>query len=151
MNYRQFLNSWVVAQTIIFAVLIFAPNGSDYNLADSVMQILWMLGIVGWVILIKAIYDLRKSLAIEPIPSKNGQLETNGIYRYLRHPMYVAVFFIFSGIALGSGSWLSVIFYIVLILFFVAKSRYEEKRLVEKYPGYKKYMQTVGGFIPRIF
>lgn len=150
MNLKQLLNPWVIVQAVIFMAILLLPDGNDFRLSAATSFVVTVLAFSGWLILIMAIYDLRKVLAIEPDPIEQGNMQTSGVYAHIRHPMYTAVWMIFLGIALGSQRWLGVAFYVVLVCFFIAKSRYEEQLLIKAYPGYKKYMHQVGAFVPKI-
>ena len=148
MNYRQLLNPWVIVQVLLFSAILLMPDGTSFSVSDELTFSLRLVGFIGWAILFKSIYDLRKSLAIEPIPSERSSLQVHGIYRFVRHPMYVAVWFIFGGISINRQSWLTLSLYVLLIVFFIAKSRYEENQLILKFPEYKNYMKRTGAFLP---
>ena len=95
-----------------------------------------------------AIYNLRHSLSIAPQPIKKGQLEAQGIYHYIRHPMYLSVFLVSIGIAVNSGSYAKFVIVALIIIFFRVKTGYEESMLRKKYPSYEKYMKNTGRYLP---
>jgi protein-S-isoprenylcysteine O-methyltransferase Ste14 len=139
----------LVAQTVLFAVLLFVPAGSSIAIPDWIRVISLALSLLGAVILLRALFDLRHSLAVQPTPLADGKLQTCGMYALIRHPMYVAVWLIFGGIVLRSGSLLKAALFALLVVFFVFKARYEERLLQQKYQGYKDYMKRVGAFLPK--
>lgn len=80
-------------------------------------------------------------------------VNTSGIYRYSRHPMYVGGFFFFSGLCLigWSTSVWSIVF-LTLFLFYVPFTHWtallEESFLMKKYgDSYRGYMNKVPRYI----
>ena len=47
------------------------------------------------------------------------------------------------GISIRSGDWISLALSLGLVPFFLAKSSFEERHLLEEYPGYSAYQQRV--------
>lgn len=110
--------------------------------AGTALEWIGALGIV-----LSAI-SIRTSLTALPIPKAHAQLGTNGLYRYVRHPMYTSVIILALGIALLSGSIIKYILVLCLALLFYYKSVYEERYLHIKYPEYDKYATKTPRFIP---
>ena len=54
---------------------------------------------------------------------------TSGPYRYVRHPMYAMMFFMWPGIALLLGSWWALMPALVIIIVFVIRTALEDKTL----------------------
>ena len=104
--------------------------------------------LVGIIVLILSLYDLRKSLTALPLPTRNGQLQVSGLYRFVRHPMYVGVLTLSLGIAISGNTVFHYLLVAALYVLFSYKARYEEQLLVAKYPGYKSYMKKTPRFIP---
>ena len=65
---------------------------------------------------------------------------TKGIYRYLRHPMYLTSFLVFIGVGVASASWifllLSVVYIIMPLLFVDAEERFCLKQYGDSYREY---------------
>ena len=68
---------------------------------------------------------------------------STGPYRLVRHPMYAGagLLVLFSGVALGS--WVSVVFAVVLMLVIVLRLLDEEKFLQANLKGYEEYRRKV--------
>ena len=93
----------------------------------------------------------RKSMNISPALRRNAELQTKGVYRFVRHPMYTAVL-IFCGTYVlpdltvhGGVLWLS------LVLVLRIKIYYEERMLKMRFPGYGQYASRVKRLIPYLY
>jgi protein-S-isoprenylcysteine O-methyltransferase Ste14 len=144
------LKSWllVIIQGLLLAGLVLASQAADtprfVDVGGRIVQI------VGALLLLVAVYNLRKSLTALPLPTKNGQLQVRGLYRYVRHPMYVGVLVLSLGIAISGNTLLHYVLFALLYLLLDYKARYEEQLLAAKYPGYKSYQSKTPRFIPRV-
>ena len=139
--------SYVIVQAIILILLIFANMTFGISIRKFVLigSILEMAGIVG---IFASSYSIRTSLTAMPLPKEHGQLATNGLYKFVRHPMYTSVLAFSLGLALASGSAHKYLLVIGLYALFYYKSRYEEVYLGRKYAGHKEYSNTTPRFIP---
>lgn len=70
------------------------------------------------------------------------QLVTEGAYKYLRHPIYSAIFLSMIGYVLQHWSWRNLILTAVGVFLFVIKSLAEERLLCQD-PVYLDYTQRV--------
>jgi protein-S-isoprenylcysteine O-methyltransferase Ste14 len=141
--------SWlfVSVQGVLLAVLIFFTDSAAAP-SGVVVVVGRVVELIGAVTLLISFYDLRKSLTALPMPKQNGVLQTHGLYKYVRHPMYVGVLTVSLGIAIASGSLWKYLVVLALYVLFSLKARYEETLLVAKYPGYAAYMQATRRFVP---
>ncbi|MBM3150178.1 MAG: isoprenylcysteine carboxylmethyltransferase family protein [Chloroflexi bacterium] len=84
---------------------------------------------------------------------KSGQLlVSDGVYRYIRHPMYAAHMLWGIAQALLVWNWISGLASLVIFvpLYFLRVTR-EEKLMLEQFgDGYKSYMNRTGRIIPRL-
>lgn len=146
---NDYIKSWlfVSAQAVLLVLLIFLTN-SGTSPAHLIVISGKFVEYAGGVILLITFYDLRKSLTALPLPKERGVLQVRGLYKFVRHPMYVGVIVFSLGIAISSGMFRKYLIVLGLVLLFNYKARYEEKLLVAKYSGYKAYMQKTRRFIP---
>jgi len=92
---------------------------------------------------------LGRQLSPFPAPTAGSRLRTGGIFALVRHPIYGGVILIFVGIALRSGSAVSLLLSLALVQFLWFKSTSEERLLTERFPDYDGYRQRVTRrFIP---
>ena len=86
---------------------------------------------------------------IRPDPKPGGSLVTRGPYRWVRHPMYLAVMvfmaaFCVAGDALQWAAWAA------LLGVLVAKAVREERELPLVHPGYADYRARTRAILPLI-
>lgn len=107
---------------------------------------------IGFVIFV---FGLRDQIPLYPRPSSpEGEkplppFKPGGIYRAIRHPIYLGLIVTALGVALSVGSLWSLGAVAALAVFFYFKSRLDEKRYLAIYPEYSAYQQKTGGFFPR--
>jgi protein-S-isoprenylcysteine O-methyltransferase Ste14 len=83
---------------------------------------------------------------------QDHMLVTNGIYRYIRHPMYASQWLWVIAQMLLLQNWLAgptnLIFFIP---FYILRVQAEEKMMLDTFGDqYREYMRRVGGVIPRL-
>jgi protein-S-isoprenylcysteine O-methyltransferase Ste14 len=102
--------------------------------------VLVVAGVVigGW-----AVVMLGRDLTIYPHPLEEARLVDRGPYRLVRHPIYFAVILGGLGLALSFLSTAAAIVALVFIPFFMAKTGFEEDRLVERVAGYREYRSAI--------
>jgi len=77
-----------------------------------------------------------------------GEPWTKGLYRYSRHPMTLAAFFILISAGIASASWVFLVFSIVLIALWAILVIAEERFCLEKYGDtYREYMNRTPRWI----
>ena len=84
---------------------------------------------------------------------ENGQvlsdhiIVSNGLYRYIRHPIYIGDLLLLLGLELSLNSWLVVALGLIapVVLW---KAVREERILIKNLPGYAEYCRTTKRFIP---
>jgi protein-S-isoprenylcysteine O-methyltransferase Ste14 len=74
---------------------------------------------------------------------RKQQLVTNGVYRLVRHPMYLSLLLIFAGIPLLLNSYLGLAVSMVVIVLLVFRITGEEKMLMKEFEGYAEYKRKV--------
>ena len=82
------------------------------------------------------------------ITTSPDQLITKGVYRYSRHPMYLATFIICLGTGIASVSLLFVLLSVIMVFCFHKEAIIEERYCLNKYKNaYPKYMSYVPRWI----
>ena len=104
---------------------------------------------VGLAVLFAGMATLGKNLtpATEPLP--DGELVTRGIYRVVRHPIYLGVSVVLAGYGLLRGGWpAGALVGAVALAYFERKARVEERWLLLRTPGYEAYRARVPRILP---
>ena len=87
-------------------------------------------------------------VTINIVSSPVDQPITGGLYRYSRHPMYVASFPVLVGAAVSSASWLFLLLSILFTVSHFINGIAEERRCLEAYGGsYREYMNRTPRWI----
>lgn len=81
---------------------------------------------------------------------ERNELLTEGLYRYVRHPMYAGHFFlVWPGIALLFRSWMMLLGVAVMILLFFCFIRQEERNMEEEFgQSYRDYRKRTPLLFP---
>jgi len=78
------------------------------------------------------------------IQDDRGQVVVQeGIYRQIRHPMYLGIIVGFLGIPLALSSWWAMIPSVVIVGLFVYRAKREDQMLKDGLDGYTEYIKTV--------
>ena len=73
---------------------------------------------------------------------------TRGLYRYLRHPLYLAMLLVFTGIGIASVSWVLLLFVVIFFILINIEANSEERFCLEKYGDvYREYMNKTPRWI----
>lgn len=137
---------WVGAQLVWFATIAFGLvyDGSlPGSGLDPVRVSGGALALIGAVVGLLAARSLGRALTILPEPVRDVSLVETGVYAHARHPIYGGVFLVMLGVSLLLASRAGTVLSIGLVLFFWAKSTYEERQLRIAYPGYSSYRRRV--------
>jgi protein-S-isoprenylcysteine O-methyltransferase Ste14 len=67
----------------------------------------------------------------------------SGPYQYVRHPMYVGILILVSGMALALGSWLALAPATLIVVVFSVRITLEERLLRAELAGYDEYTREV--------
>jgi protein-S-isoprenylcysteine O-methyltransferase Ste14 len=144
-------NLLVGIQFLLLVVIIGVPLprfGEDFP--DWVVGVGSLLVWVGLIILALSIFKLGGSLTASPIPKNDSVLKTDGLYKWMRHPIYSGLIATGLGLAIESESLLNLLVAVALIVLLNYKAKWEESFLLERYPEYRTYMSKTGRFVPRL-
>ncbi len=112
--------------------------------------------LVRWVVfvltVVGAVFVIVWSLKSLPPATRGKELVTNGVYRYLRHPLYAAFLSCLNfGLAVLLNNWIYIIWAVLLHGVWHWNIESEEKLMRQEFPSeYEEYCQITGRFIPRI-
>ena len=133
---KAFLLTGKLFSLACLVLLVLTP----LKLGASVFIIGTSLYGLGWVGLVLAILDFKNT--------PPGQLVTRGLYRVSRHPQIFALFIMFVGMCLATGSWVALLVLVLSKLFQHPTIVAEEEACLAHYgDSYRAYMRRT----PRYF
>jgi len=141
---------FVAIQFVLFILYFFDIDDWFFNTVQEIKYIALVLLGIGILIFIISLLQLNKNLSPFPSPKSNAQLIQNGIYKYIRHPIYTGLLLITFGFTLYIGSLFKFVVCIALFTLFYYKSLYEEQKLIAVFPDYLEYKKYTGRFIPKL-
>jgi protein-S-isoprenylcysteine O-methyltransferase Ste14 len=152
MNNRLKGNLLVLGQFVLIALLIFVPSsGPNTGVFSHFLSAVAIFSLLaGFVILGVSAIALGKSLTAHPIPGKNAQLVTDGLYKFVKHPIYTGLILVGFGLMITGGFFPHALFFIALVLLLNYKASFEEALLTKTYAGYADYSKKTGRFLPRL-
>jgi protein-S-isoprenylcysteine O-methyltransferase Ste14 len=118
----------------------------------SVPQIIsWLLIIASVFVVLSGFYMLRKFGAPKDVIDDTAVLVTQGIYKYIRHPLYSSLILLSWGVFLKDISPVAFALALVASGLPVAMAKVEEKDNISKFgDDYAEYIKTTKMFIPFI-
>lgn len=137
---------YVVIQLSCIIYLIFNMQFERLNvLSYGLIAIAVAIGL-------SAVISMKFSnLNIMPTLKEQHQLVTNGIYHWIRHPMYASVLLLCLAFTLTNNHQVAQFVMLILLLDLVLKSNLEEKLLTQRFEKYQAYKNNTGRFIPFLF
>lgn len=143
-----------VQVALLTAIALSALVGLEWP--DAVRPIAYAVGAlllaVGVGVLVAGAIGLGSALTPFPAPRGRGELQTGGVYRFARHPMYGGGILIALGWSMLFATPFGFALTILLAVFADLKSRREESWLEQKYADYEDYKQrTKYRLIPYIW
>ncbi len=91
------------------------------------------------------------NFAVYPEPLEQARLVTSGPYRWVRHPMYLAVLLFMLGIAMYNGGLWNQLSLLTLLLAILGKMQREERYLHARFAEYPEYACRCKRLIPFIY
>jgi len=87
---------------------------------------------------------IQNGYAAATVTVETGQkVASGGVYKFVRHPMYVGNVIMMVGMPLALGSYWGLLFVIPGVAVLVFRILDEEKLLTQELPGYREYAQHV--------
>lgn len=142
---------WVVGQFFLLLLILIIP-GPDFPTVILSPVIFHLIGgifiVTAYLILVSGSKSLRKALTPFPYPIEKAPLIQEGIYHFIRHPLYFGVILGGFGVSFWRMNVLAVGLSVGLTFFLNAKADQEEVWLLQKFPEYEAYRKKTKKLIP---
>lgn len=147
---------WAVAQVPLLVLAVFLPDWdgiADRSFGGPVRWLGWGVVAIAVSLFVGSLVPLlrRRALTPMPHPARNASLETRGLYRWMRHPMYTSMVVAIVGWSLVQLSVATALYAVVVAVFFDRKAESEEAFLRARYPQYADYARRVHRFVPGLY
>jgi protein-S-isoprenylcysteine O-methyltransferase Ste14 len=145
-NWGERGEAYFAAQAVVMLCVLL---GGVPVVGDAAMLLLGPgLLLAGLAVIALSFRDLGDSLSPWPVPASaeegNTGLKTDGLYAYVRHPMYAGLLAACAGLSIVSGSAVRLLLTAVLLYVLEVKSDYEEGELVKAFGSeYERYRASV--------
>jgi protein-S-isoprenylcysteine O-methyltransferase Ste14 len=108
-----------------------------------------VLVVLGAAVNIIGRFSLGRNWGNQVIIYQDHALVTGGAYRFVRHPLYASLIWMFVGASLVFQNWASLLATMFLFIpAMVYRGKLEEKALSTQFPGYAEYRERTGMFFP---
>ncbi|ORW86646.1 hypothetical protein AWB92_25085 [Mycobacterium sp. IEC1808] len=130
---------------VLFAMMAF--SALDHRMGWSTVPV-W-LSLFGDVLVaaglgLAMLVIIQNSYAAATVTVEAGQkVASGGVYKFVRHPMYVGNVIMMVGMPMALGSYWGLLFVIPGVAVLVFRILDEEKLLIQDLPGYRDYAQHV--------
>jgi protein-S-isoprenylcysteine O-methyltransferase Ste14 len=141
---------------VIFAVVAAHPHGHgwaiDHHLWTPPLVVALAGGVVAMIGVAFAIWarvTIGRNWSGSVTLKEDHELQTNGPYALVRHPIYTGLYAMCLGTAITFGEIANVLIFVVAVLTFTLKIRSEESLMCEAFPNeYPEYRQRVKSVVP---
>ena len=136
----------VALQFTLLGILFLKPTGALLVESKVLQSISIGFYFTALIIFYFAYKALKPSLRISPIPKPGADLIVTGIYKWIRHPMYLGVLLVGAGFVLNNFNLATLIVFFILSVNMIVKGNYEDSLLRERHEHAKEYQSKTIGF-----
>lgn len=106
--------------------------------------------VAGCFVNIRGRLDLGQNWSNQIRIYKDHSLVTDGVYGYVRHPLYASLIWMFTGASLLYRNLLALLATLLIFApFMYYRAKQEERMLEKEFEGYDAYRKKVGMFLPK--
>jgi protein-S-isoprenylcysteine O-methyltransferase Ste14 len=144
---KEFTQKVVMAFLFAACIVLVVVPPLDVRFGWSLMS--WQVSIIGDALVALSFYILYLVSKVNTYAAANVRVEegqkvvSDGMYGYVRHPMYFGALFLFIGTPLALGSLWTLAFVPVFLPLLIARILNEEQVLERGLPGYGEYRHRV--------
>jgi protein-S-isoprenylcysteine O-methyltransferase Ste14 len=137
----------IITASFVDIFVMMAFSGFDHRMGWSTVPV-WVC-VLGNVLVVAGlgiamVVIAQNGYAASTVTVETGQqVVSGGVYRFIRHPMYVGSLIMMFGMPLALGSYWGLLFVIPSVAVIVFRILDEEKLLTEELAGYPEYTRRV--------
>jgi protein-S-isoprenylcysteine O-methyltransferase Ste14 len=160
-QHKKKTRSWVETGTMflyffVYYILLHVHFGrinfSSPVLTDILIGIGIILVILGCYVNVRGRLTLKQNWANQVTIYHNQQLVSDSVYKWVRHPLYASLIWMFCGAALIYANWLALLsVFAIFVPMMVYRAKQEEKLLCEEFSKYADYQRKTGMLFPNFF
>ena len=128
--------------TYLVLLLPLAKHDIGFDLASSILTFF------GSYLCLVSVTSLGRSLSIMP---EARALVTSGLYKYIRHPLYMAELVALVGFFMQYRSWAAAAILAVVLFFQLKRMDWEEQILAQAFPEYESYRLRSWRLFPGLY
>ena len=130
-----------------YVMAVRTPSSLLFNPTFITSALGWLLILAGGVIIIVGLMSLKwRAVA----PSVQDTLVTQGVYAYIRHPLYSGMILELTGLFLVIPTHTVLVACVLGLIWVMVQARLEEMDLAQRLPAYNEYIQGVPRFLPNV-
>lgn len=142
---------WVLAQIPLLVLAYWLPL-THRAVGPRALTTLGLVAVaIGVALTTIALLQLRRALTPFPEPRDGGTLRTDGLYGWVRHPVYAGLIVTAAGWGLYTFSAWGIATTAALFFFFDRKASREEHALARRYRDYPAYAARVKKLLPGLY
>ena len=138
----------VTGQFALIALIVLLGGGAAWPVPTWLDRLAWVGVALGFAVMLLGATWLGRGLTAAPLPNAHARLQTGGLYRYVRHPIYSGLLLFAAAHTIASASYVQVALCLALIALIGIKARWEERRLAARFPDYTDYCAQTPRFVP---
>jgi protein-S-isoprenylcysteine O-methyltransferase Ste14 len=149
-NQKSWDKYFILAITILFLIwmVVMPLDARRFNWSTGFPRILNFIGVtfllLSFFFFFRSFKDNTFASPLVRIQEERGQqLVTTGVYGFVRHPMYLGALLMFLGAPFLLASYWGIAVAAVIILLVAFRTVGEERMLMQEFPNYREYKQTV--------
>jgi protein-S-isoprenylcysteine O-methyltransferase Ste14 len=108
--------------------------------------------VVGLALAVGGAVTLRANYSSTVLIREGHELVDRGLYRFVRHPIYLGALLVVLGLPLATSSWIALPPMLLLIPLILYRIRIEERLLLEEFgEEYRSYMRRTRRLVPLLY
>lgn len=140
---------FVGLQLGLLVLLVAVPGGDDWSVPRWLRASAMVVAVAGAWFAVAGAVALGRELTPSPIPRAGAPLRTDGVYGWVRHPIYTGLVLLAAGFVAATASVWRLAVLAALVVLLDRKAHWEEARLRARFAGYAAYAEQVPRFVPR--